>query len=301
MINILRFNVYIPSSLEDALEFLKREGVEAAPMAGGTDLLVLMRDGVKRPRKVLDLWPLRRELAFVKRGDGWVRIGALTTIEELNASGLARDRRYLGFMDAYKQFGAPYLRAIATVGGNIGTAHPLSDVVILLLALDAEVRLVSVDGERWVPLSKLFRGKRETVLTPTELITEVRFKETPKGSSTVLLKFDRRWGHSMGYVIVGAYMHLDGGRIADVRLAFDSMGEPYPGRAFKTEDFLKGKEFRSEVISEACSNVLPREMRRIDDYRASAEYRLDLSKVLMKRALLKIKSRIEGGEAYGGS
>ena len=156
MNGIIRFDVFVPSSLDDALQFMAREGAEAVPMAGGTDLIVLIRSGIVRPKKVLDLWPLREELAFIKREDEWIRIGALTTIEEISNSFLVKDPRYAGFLDMCKQFATPYLRTIATVGGNIGAAHPLSDVTILLLTLDCEVKLMSVNGERWVKLEGLF-------------------------------------------------------------------------------------------------------------------------------------------------
>ncbi len=263
-------------------------------MAGGTDLLIQMRSGVVKPKLILDLWPLRKELSYVKSGDGYVRIGALTTIEELGNSFLVSDKRYLGFRDLYKQFATPYLKTLATIGGNIGTGHPMSDAAILLLALDAEVKLSSIEGDRWVKLEDLFVGLRNIARKPNELITEIRFKEIPENSSTALLKLDRRRGHAMGYVIAAAYMALEGNKIIDVRLSFDSIGKPFPGRAYKTEEFLKGKEFSIDTIHESFK-VMENEMTRISDYRAPAEYRLDLSKVLMKRCLLLIKSRVERG------
>jgi len=275
------------------LKYLSEHGEEATPIAGGTDILVLARTNIIRPRLLLDLWPLRKELSYVKREDGYVRIGALTTIDELYNSFLPKDRRYLGFHDMYWSFATPYLRSIATVGGNIGTGHPLSDLAILLLTLDAEVKLSSINGDRWVKLEKLYLGKRKIDRRPDELITEVRFKETPENSSTALLKLDRRRGHAMGYIVAAAYMALEGDTIADVRIAFDSTGKPYPGRAYKTEEFLRGRKLCEEVVR-GSYRVLESEMKRISDYRAPAEYRLDLSKVLMKRCLYLIKSRVMG-------
>jgi len=289
----VRFNIYTPRDLNDALKYLDEHGDKAIPLAGGTDVLVLARTDIIRPELFLDLWPLRKELSYVRREDGYVWIGALTTIDELYNNFLSRDKRYLGFYDMYWQFATPYLRTIATVGGNIGTGHPLSDLTILLLTLDAEVKLSSIGGDRWVKLENLYLGKRKLDRRSNELITEVRFKETPENSSTALLKLDRRRGHAMGYIVTAAYMALDGDTISDVKIAFDSTGKPYPGRAYKTEEFLRGKKFSEEVIRESY-RVLESEMKRISDYRAPAEYRLDLSKVLMKRCLYLIKSRIKG-------
>ncbi len=290
-----RFNVYVPKDLNDALRALKAEGEELIPIAGGTDLLVLYRQGLIKFNKLLDLWPLRSSLSYVKFEDGFVKIGALTTVSELLNTRIYNDRRFLGFKDACSNFASPFIRSIATVGGNVGTAHPLSDIAILLLAYDANVKLASVDGERSIPLHKFFVDKRKTLRRSDELIVELNFKEPPANSSTSLIKLDRRVGHAMGYIIVSTYLELIDGVIRDVRIVFDSMGKPYPERAYKTEEYLRGKRFSEDVIKEASETILPNEMRRITDYRASSEYRVELSKVLLRRALLRTKERIEGG------
>ncbi len=295
MVYIPRFNVYIPKDVSDALNALSQRK-DLIPMGGGSDLLVLIRSGIVKVNTVLDLWPLRKELAYIKRENGTVRIGALTTVSELCESDLIRDVRYAGLVDVCKKFSTPFIRNVATVGGNVGAAHPLSDIALMLLVLNGKVKLLSKNGERVVDITKFFKGKRQTVRNHDEIIAEVSFTETPPNSSTAFMKFDRRWGHAMGYILVGAYMQLRDNMIEDVRIAFDSMGNPYPERAWKTEEFLKGKEFSDDLIKQALNDVLPKEMKRITDYRASAEYRLDLSKVLLRRALLKIKSRIKGGD-----
>lgn len=295
MIHIPRFNVYIPKDVSDALSVLSQRK-DLIPMGGGSDLLVLIKSGIVKANTILDLWPLRKELAYIKRENDVIRIGALTTISELCESDLIKDVRYAGLADVCKKFSTPFIRNIATVGGNVGAAHPLSDIALMLLVLNGKVKLLSKNGERVVDIMKFFKGKRQTVRSPDEIIAEVSFAETPPTSSTAFIKFDRRWGHAMGYVLVGAYMQLRDNVIEDVRIAFDSMGNPYPERAWRTEEFLRGKEFSDELIKQALNDVLPKEMKRISDYRASAEYRLELSKVLLRRALLKIRLRIKGGD-----
>jgi len=290
-----RFNVYIPKDLNDALRALKVEGEGLLPIAGGTDLLVLYRQGLVKFSKLLDLWPLRNSLSYVRFEGGYVKIGALTTVSELLDSRIYMDKRFLGFKDACSGFASPFIRSIATVGGNVGAAHPLSDIAILLLAYDANVKLASLDGERLIPLREFFIDKRKTLRKPDELIVELSFKEPPTNSSTSLIKLDRRVGHSMGYVIVSTYLELIDDVVKDVRIVFDSMGKPYPERAYKTEEYLRGKTLSEDVVKEASESILPNEMRRITDYRSSAEYRVELSKVLLKRALFKTKERILGG------
>ena len=292
----MRFDVYRPTSLEDALKALKTSEEPLKPLAGGTDVLVLLRDGKVRVKKVLDLWPLRKDLSYVKIDGDILRIGALTTVTDFCSWGeLKNDVRLAGFRDVCMNFASPHIRNVATIGGNIGTSHPLSDFSVLLLTYDATVILTSLNGEREVPLTNFFTGLRTNVRKPYELITEINFKIPSENTSSAFMKFDRRWGHSMGYVLSAALMTLENNVIKEVRLAFDSVSKPHPERAFKTEGFLKGKSFSEDLIDKACNEVLPTEMKRIDDYRASAEYRLYLSKVLMKRALFEIKNRI-GGE-----
>ncbi|MEM1867012.1 MAG: molybdopterin dehydrogenase, partial [Zestosphaera sp.] len=159
---------------------------------------------------------------------------------------------------------------------------------------DANVRLKSLEGERVIPLKSFYLDKRKTVRRSDELITEVIFKEPPSNASSAYLKLDRRIGHGMGYVAVSVYAELDDRLIREIRIAFDSMGRAFPERALRTEDSLRGKELSEDNISRAVHDVLPKEMNRISDYRASAEYRLYLSQVLLKRALLEVGRRVGG-------
>lgn len=289
-----RFDVYVPRDLRDALEASKIYGEELLPIGGGTDLLVLYRQGLVKFRILLDLWPLRNELSYVKLEGGSVKIGALTTINELESSELLKDKRFAGLRDACRGFASPFIKSVATVGGNVGAAHPLSDIAITLLTYDANVRLKSLEGERVIPLKSFYLDKRKTVRRSDELITEVIFKEPPSNASSAYLKLDRRIGHGMGYVAVSVYAELDDRLIREIRIAFDSMGRAFPERALRTEDSLRGKELSEDNISRAVHDVLPKEMNRISDYRASAEYRLYLSQVLLKRALLEVGRRVGG-------
>ena len=287
--------MYIPKNLNDALEYLDRHAPDAIPLAGGTDLLIQIREGKIRPKVLVDLSGLKSELAYVKKVNGNIIIGALTTPNDLTKTFLHKDPKYLGFLDVYKRFASPILRSLATIGGNIGVAVSASDYLTLLLTLNAKVKLISVEGERTVPLEELVVEKRTLAKDPNELIREIIFPELPENYSTAFMKLDRREIIITGYITVATCLQLKDGKIADVRIAFDRVSKRIPGRARKTEEFLKGKEFSLEVLRQAYNEVLPTEMFRKSDFRASGEYRMDLSKVLMKRVLLKAKSRIEGG------
>ncbi len=238
------------------------------------------------------MWGLRRELSYVEREDGLIRIGALTTVSELCESPVFKDVRYAGVAGLCHWFATPMIRNVATVGGNLAVGHSFSDLILLSLVLDAEVKLVGSSGERTVPVRELYLDKRKLAKNHDEIITEIRFKELPDNSSTVFMKFDRRSEHIFGYIVTAVYLQLEDGVIKDVRIAFDRVSRRFPERAYRTEGFLRGKEFSKEVIRQAYNEVLPKEMKRKSDFRASGEYRLHLSKVLMKRALYLAKAKI---------
>jgi len=296
VIVIETISIYRPKSLSDALEFLDKNAPDVKPIAGGTELLLLIRDKkIKPPKYLLDLNPLKKTLSYVKVEGGLVKIGALTSIYDLSQSVLHSDKRYAGFVDVWEKFGTLALRFEATIGGNLNAATQYSDYITLLLAFDANVKLESVRGVRELKLSEFIVDKRKTALNPNELLVEVSFKEPPAESSSSFIKFDRRELLIAGIVTEATYLHLENEVIKDVRVAFDMVsGRKIPARAVKTEEFLRGKRFSSEVVEEAAEKILPSEMTRVTDWWTTAEYRLEMSKVSLKRGLKLAYERIRG-------
>lgn len=289
---MFRFDVVTPVDINEALEILSKDS-DVVPMAGGTNLLVWARDGKIRFKKVLDLWSLRKQLSYVLIEGDVIRIGSMTTVDELcDSVGLSKPS-LLGLADVCSTFASPYVRSVATVGGNIESANPLSDIAILFLTLNARVRLISLNGVREVPLTNYYKGMRSTVRERDELIKEVVIDNPPPNSSTAFIKIDKRRGHIMGLAIGAAYAEYEEDFFKDVRIAFDSVSKPFPERAFLTESFLKGKEFKEDVLREASENILPKEMVRYTGRRATAEYRLHLSKVILRRTLIKTYERVK--------
>ncbi len=296
MIVIETISIYKPKSLSDALEFLDKNAPDVKPIAGGTELLLLIRDKkIKPPKYLLDLNPLKKTLSYVKVEGGLVKIGALTSIYDLSQSVLHSDKRYAGFVDVWEKFGTMALRFEATIGGNLNAATQYSDYITLLLAFDANVKLESVKGVRELKLSEFIVDKRKTALNPNELLVEVSFKEPPAESGSSFIKFDRRELLIAGIVTEATYLYLENEVIKDVRVAFDMVsGRKIPARAVKTEEFLRGKRFSSEVVEEAAEKILPSEMTRVTDWWTTAEYRLEMSKASLKRGLKLAYERIRG-------
>lgn len=240
-----------------------------------------------RPKYVLDISGLKSELRYIEVKDDTVRIGALTTISDLMRSSV-----FNGSLEAFKMvannFATVQVRNMATVGGNVAQPSPIEDLIPVFLTLDSEVRLLSVDGERTVPLEELYDPDTawRTLKKPNELITEVSFR-IPSGEFwSAFGKIGRRAYNNIAIVNAAVVMVLDPERrsIRDVRIALNRVGGRIPGRARLTERALINKELREDVIDTAVKE-LDAEYRAWSDARASREYRRLVSKVLVRRLL----------------
>jgi carbon-monoxide dehydrogenase medium subunit len=288
------FDLYRPKDLDDAIRFLASNYPDAMPLAGGTELLILIRDRkIKPPKYLVDLAPLRKQLSYVVVENGYVKIGALTTIWELSNTILHRDIRFAGFRDVWHKFGTIALRFSATIGGNIATATDFSDYIVLLLAYDASVKLIGVNGERVVSLEKLLVNRRKLDLKPGELITEILIPEPPVNASSAFEKFDRRRILIAGLANTASYLHVEGKKILEAKISLDTVGEKrIPERIRILEDLLKGKELSEELIERVVEDLLPRIIKKYTDWWTTAEYRLEMSKVTVKRTLLTVGKRL---------
>ena len=288
------FDLYRPKDLDDAIRFLASNYPDAMPLAGGTELLILIRDRkIKPPKYLVDLAPLRKQLSYVVVENGYVKIGALTTIWELSNTILHRDIRFAGFRDVWHKFGTIALRFSATIGGNIATATDFSDYIVLLLAYDASVKLIGVNGERVVSLEKLLVNRRKLDLKPGELITEILIPEPPVNASSAFEKFDRRRILIAGLANTASYLHVEGKKILEAKISLDTVGEKrIPERIRILEDLLKGKELSEELIERVAEDLLPRIIKKYTDWWTTAEYRLEMSKVTVKRTLLTVGKRL---------
>jgi len=274
------FSLHRPGTLREALELLQSLE-EARPIAGGTDLLVLLRDGAIRAKHLVDLSPVE-ELRFIRETDGEIRIGPLTTHSKLLRSELIAEKAPVlreGAMSA----GSVQIRNMGTVGGNLCNASPAADTAPPLLVLDAEVTIASLEGKRTIPLADLFAGPKMNSLRPEELLTEIRFRVPPPRSGASFYKLGRRRGLTLSLVNAAAYLALDGDLCREVRVALGAVA-PKPLRMPAVEEMLEGEELCQKLIGEAASASC-RLVEPVDDIRASAEYRREMACVLTRRAL----------------
>lgn len=280
---IPRINYQKFTKLDDALKFLKEKGYEAKIIAGGTDLVVQLRARKLLPKYLVDIQSIG-ELHFIEETSSSLRIGALTTIEEMRRNEAVR-KWAPPLWESAQVFATWQVRNIGTIGGNLCNASPAADTAPPLLVLGAEVRLKSMDDERRVPLEEFFTGPGETVMRPDELLTEVVVPKSGDGWGYGFEKLGRRLSHILSIVSASAAVRIENDKIKEVKVALGSVA-PTPVRAKTVEKVLRGSTPSEETIQAASEQVV-KDIKPISDVRASAEYRLEMSKILTRRVLLK--------------
>lgn len=276
-----KFNLLRPENLGEALELIQtHEG--ARPLAGGTDLLVMLRDGSIHTKHLIDLG-LVNELKYIKEENGELRIGAMTTLNQILESKLIAEKAQ-ALTEAIASLGSVQVRNRGTLSGNVCNASPAADTVPPLLVLDAKLSIASVEGSRSAPLRDLFAGPKMNSLKPNELLTEVKFNVLPPGSGTSFQKLGRRGGLTLSLVNSAAYLLVHDGICQDARLALGAVA-PIPLLIQDIDDFLKGEQLSEKRIQEVAATC-NRYIEPIDDIRASANYRREMSVVLARRVLM---------------
>lgn len=261
-----------PASLSELLA-LYDANPEATLLAGGTDLMVEANLRDRRFPLLLSLCALD-ELCGVELSEGELSLGAgvpLAAIEERTRA-LAETRPELrALATLWPLFASPLIRNRATLGGNLGTASPIGDSAPVLLALDAELTLLSARGERRVRLSEFFIGYRKTARKTGELIARVHIPLSGQGISR-FYKVSKRASDDISAISAAFYLSLDaGGDVREIRAAYGGIAER-PLRAFAVEDALRGRPWTRASV-EAAKAVASTLGTPIDDSRASARYR----------------------------
>jgi CO/xanthine dehydrogenase FAD-binding subunit len=274
-----RFEYRHATSLLQATTLLA-ENPAAQALAGGTDLLVDLRERRRQPPLLVDIGELA-DLRGIEATDGATRIGGGVTVGELLASPLIATR--LPALRAAAHDFADFLtRNKATIGGNLANASPGADLVVPLLALDAAVVLAGPSGERVVPLDAFLLGPRRTAARPGELIHRVVVSR--HGGHQAWYKLGLKRGGAIAVVSVATVIARDqAGRVTDARIALGAVG-PRPFRPREAEAALVGAPLDSARITQAA-DVAAAAARPITDVRGEADYRTAMVRALVARCL----------------
>ncbi len=282
---MFKYDYLRPASVKEACELLALHGNSAKVIAGGTDLMVQIRDEDKKwanIKYVIDIGHLK-EMKYIKEDGDSICIGALSSHTDIVKSGILQ--KYAPFFcEASSTVGSPQIRNMGTIGGSIGNASPASDPVPPLIALDAMVKVVGTSGERIVPLKSIFANSYKTTLKVDEIITEVSFTKMPTEAKSVFLKLGRRKALAISRMNVGVVVVVDGrGAVSDVRIAPGCIFAT-PDRVSIAEDVLLGKVPTRELLVEAGKKVAE-EMINRTGIRPSTEFKKPAIESLTTRAL----------------
>ena len=267
------------ASIEDALVAARWPG--AAFVAGGTNLVPDILFGRKKPGLAVDISRLR-ELRFIEERGGRLRIGALATVTDLLESDRVR-KAAPPLHESAVEFAGPLVRNRATVGGNLLDASPAADLAPPLLAQDGEAEFLSVEGPRTLPLASFFLNYRKTAIRPGELLTAISLRPLGPGDRSAYQKLQLRRAMAISVVSVAAALWMEDGRCAEAGIGMGAVA-PVPYRSWAAEAELRGRVV-GETEIESAAAAAREEARPIDDVRASAQYRMRMCGVLVRRLL----------------
>ncbi len=282
------FEYVAPTRLEDALAFLRRHEPDARILAGGTDLLIAMRERGLKPACLVDIKRIDGLSTVAVDTAGYLTLGALVSVRDVERSPLVRERFPI-LASAAGMLASVQVRNKATIGGNICNASPAADLAPPLLVLDATATAVGPGGERSIPIAALFAGPGRTILQG-EILTGFSVPALAARSRAVYLKHGPRNAMDIAIVGVAVLARLDprGETWEEVRIGLGSVA-PTPIRVPEAERALRGAAAGPEAIARAA-DMAAEEARPISDVRGSADYRRAIVRSLVRRALEGVSS-----------
>ena len=278
---MIAYDYFKPKDLAETFKLLDQHGRKAELIAGGTDVMVVVKQSNRSPDALISLRDIE-ELRYIRKNHGY-HIGSLTTHRMIEKSTLMQNE-LAALNQGASQVGSVQVRNVATIGGNICNAAPSADTAAPLMILDAVIMLKSRQGERQIPIRDFFVGPSETVKEWDEILTEITIPEKMGTYGTAYCKHARRKAMNLPIlgVAVGLSLNTDE-TIQDARIAL-TVAAPTPIRIDEAEDFLRGKPLTDEILKEAgliasspecCS---PR-----DSLRCEGWYREDMVRILIPR------------------
>jgi CO/xanthine dehydrogenase FAD-binding subunit len=276
------FKYFRPKTLKEALKILRNE--RGKVLAGGTDLLVKMKDGLIYPESVIDI-TLLEELRNIRQRDGRVEIGALATLSMVASSQIIQ-LRAPHLAESARLIGSPQIRNMATIGGNIVNASPAGDSIPPLYTLNSELILESENEKRVVKIEDFFSGPGVSSIRPHELLTAITFPFPEEPFFSFFKKVGQRKALAISKISLAflGVIEEQGRSFRDVRISLGAVA-PTVIRARRTEDFLKGKIIDQKVLEEV-SGLCAEETKPISDIRSTSVYRRKVSGELLKKGLV---------------
>jgi len=284
--SIGEFNYKKPGSLREALRLLRSKNGDVRVLAGGTDLVPQIKQGLVSPSLLLDVKDIPELTRLELDREGGLHIGAAVPLSALLAAP-AVSGKYGILAQACSVIGSMQIRNLGTIGGNICNAAPSADSAPALLCLQASAIVASTAGTRKISLNDFFVAPGKTAIRTNELLVEIEIPTPPAHSAGWYMRHTLREEMDIAVVGVASFLTVSprSKKLQEVRIALGAVA-PTPLRAHNAEALLTGKVVTQRTIEEAADKAAE-EANPISDIRASAEYRRELVRVLTRRTLQK--------------
>ncbi|MBW8012076.1 MAG: xanthine dehydrogenase family protein subunit M [Chloroflexi bacterium] len=286
---IYPFEYFEPKELEEASSAFFEHGSEAAILAGGTDLLNMLKANILKPKVVINIKGVPG-LSGIEEIDGELQLGTLTSIHDLETSKIIQEN-FPALSEAASFLGSIQIRFLATVGGNICRAAPSAETAPPLMAYDAQVYMYGPNGERSLPLKEFFSGPGQTVLAEGEILTKFKLPIPALRSGSAYLRHSIRQLMDLAIVNVAVSLTLDedSETIKEARIVLGAVA-PTPMHASAAEKELIGKPATLEIFEKAAQTAA-QESKPISDVRSTQDYRRAMVQLFTRRALEKALPR----------
>jgi aerobic carbon-monoxide dehydrogenase medium subunit len=282
------FEYHAPSSVEEAVKVLA-DYEDARVLAGGHSLLPMMKLRFAEPAHLVDINGIA-ELKGIRDDSGLIRIGAMTTENELIASTIIQQKCPL-ISDAAQLIADPQVRNRGTIGGDIVHGDPGNDHPALMLAVDASFVLTGPDGQRTVAANGFFLGTYLTQLEENELLTEIRVPAFGAGTGHGYNKLKRKTG-DYATAAAAVVLQLDGARCTEIRIALTNVA-PMAIRAEQAENLLRGQTVTEALIEQAAARVME-VCEPAEDLRGDVEYKTHMAAEMARRSIRAALARARG-------
>jgi carbon-monoxide dehydrogenase medium subunit len=284
------FEFFEPKSVKEALSALSKWGSKARVLAGGVTLVDDMRRRVVTPECVVSMQSIPG-IDYIKRdGKSGLKIGAMATLRAVEISPVVQ-RDYLPLYEGIRHIHSLQTKYMGTLVGNLCVASPASDITTPLIALGAELKIRGRGRARNMLVESFLLGVNRTALRPDEIVAEISLPSPARGTGGAFLRLART-AADVAKLNVAVVMTVSGNVCRDVRIALGAVA-PTPIRARKAEDVLKGQKLGPETIAQVAA-VASEEARPISDFRSTVEYRTEMIRLLVRRALEAALERARG-------
>jgi carbon-monoxide dehydrogenase medium subunit len=274
-----KFDYLQPKTLLEAFSLMTGAKEAARYVAGGTDLIVHIKEGAIQPDALISLRGIQG-LRGIEH-NGALSIGGMTPLRDIERNAVIRDR-YPALAEAVSVLANPQIRNVATLAGNLCNAAPSADCAPPLLAMEAVLTLEGPRGRREIPIGAFFRGPGDTLMKPEEILTRIRIPQSHDEAATAFLKLGRV-AQDIATVNAAALLVMEDGKCRKCRLAVGAVA-PIPLRLEKVERMAEGGAIDQELLGRVA-HMVEQEVTPITDIRSTSEYRRVMSGVLVKRAI----------------